>query len=101
MASQNGPRPYAAGMSSNDPKQLPLFINNELQRIQAALQLLAQSPTIPPTYVAPTKPREGDLALAAGHIESADHWSPDASGLRKLYQYRMTSPGAFAWVKIG
>lgn len=101
MANQNVPRPYSAGPAPNDPKELTAYLEVELLKIQMALQGLAQSPSIPPSYREPVKPREGVLALAAGHVVSADHWSPDGSGDRALYQYRMTAPDSYAWVKIG
>lgn len=91
--------PYAPGPAPQDPKDLSRYLNDELRRIALTIQALGQG-AYTVTYREPTKPREGDTALAAGSVEGS-HWSPDGSGDRKLYQYRQTSPGTYAWVLIG
>lgn len=101
MTRQTGPRPYSPGPSPNAASQIPLYINNELLKIAGVLQAMAEG-FFPVTYVAPEKVQEGALRLAAGYVESASHWSPDGSGARAIYQYRMTTaPSTFAWVKVG
>lgn len=101
MIRQAGARPYSPGPSPNAATQIPLYINNELLKIAAVLQAMAEG-FIAVTYVEPTKMREGALRLAAGHVEDASHWSPDGSGDRALYQYRMvTAPSTYDWIKVG
>lgn len=101
MRRQTGPRPYSPGPSPNTAAQLPLYINTELLKVAAVLQAMAEG-FLPVTYVEPAKVQEGALRLAAGHVEDAGHWSPDSSGDRAIYQYRMTTaPSTFAWVKVG
>lgn len=101
MMKRTGPRPYSPGPSPNSPAQIPLYVNNELLKIAAILQAM-QAGFLPVTYVEPTKVQEGDFRLAAGDVEDAAHWSPDSSGDRAIYQYRMTvAPDTYAWIKVG
>ena len=101
MRRDTGPRPYSPGPSPNSPAQLPLYINTELLKIGAILQSIAEG-FLSVTYIEPSKVQEGAMRLAAGHVEDASHWSPDGSGDRAIYQYRMTvAPSTYAWVKVG
>ncbi len=102
MIRQAGTRPYSPGPSPNAAAQIPLYINNELLKIAAVLQAMSEQGFIAVTYVEPSKMREGALRLAAGHVEDVSHWSPDGSGDRALYQYRMVAaPDTYDWIKVG
>lgn len=92
---------YKPALSPNDPKNLRAFLDLELERISQTIGLLAAG-HIDVTYVAPARFKEGDFRLAAGTLEGA-HWSPDGTGARALYQYRLTStgPNVYGWVKVG
>lgn len=102
MIKRSGNRPYSPGPSPNSAAQIPLYINNELLRIAAVLQTMVTDALLAVTYIEPEKPREGGMYLAAGHVEDVSHWSPDGSGDRALYQYRMvTAPDTYDWIKVG
>lgn len=90
---------YTPGPISARPEQLSTYVQEELRKIANVIGQLAAG-HFDVTYVEPTKPREGDIRLAAGSVEDAAHWSPDGSGDRTLYQYRQTSLGVFAWVAV-
>lgn len=62
---------YAPLEPPTDPSQLRYYIKDELQKIGAVLQLLAAG-HVNATYVAPSKPREGDIRLAMSP------WNPGA-----------------------
>ena len=61
---------YSPGLAPSDPDQLRRFIEEELRKIAAAFMLVS-SGHIDKTYVAPAKPREGDVRLADG-----TQWNP-------------------------
>lgn len=61
---------YVAGNPPDDPAQLPRFLQAELSKLSATLDLLI-SGHLDKTTVAPLKPREGDLRLADGTL-----WNP-------------------------
>lgn len=102
MNKRTGPRPYSPGPSPNGAQQIPLYINNELLKLAGLLYGMTEELFLQVTYVEPAKPREGAMRLAAGFVEDASHWSPDGSGDRAIYQYRMvTAPDTYSWVKVG
>jgi hypothetical protein len=74
------------------PKSLPaeaqLFLVQELEKIQKAIALLALG-HIDTTYVAPAKPRAGDIRLSDGIS-----WNPGSGA--GFYGYY-----GGAWVKLG
>lgn len=71
MAEGNSAR-YAAGQAPADvPQSVRTFLDQELPKIAAAINLVAQG-HVDVTYVAPAKPRIGDFRLAAG----APYWNP-------------------------
>lgn len=101
MIKGTGPRPYSPGPSPNSAAQIPLYINTELLKIAGVLQALAEG-FLAVTYTEPKKVQEGAFRLAAGHVEDVAHWSPDGSGDRAIYQYRMTTaPDTYGWIKVG
>lgn len=61
---------YVPGNVPSDPAQLPRFLETELQSIAGAIAKLTVG-HIEMSYVAPTKPREGDIRLADG-----TSWNP-------------------------
>lgn len=69
-------------------EELPKYLELELQRIASALTLLAAG-HFDKTYVAPTKPRDGDTRLADG-----TSWNPGAGA--GVYTYY-----GGAWSKLG
>lgn len=83
---------YAAG----DPTgittipELIRFIRDREARVSAAFQALARG-HMDKTYVAPTKPRDGDLTYADGVS-----WNP--GGGQGVYIYEMP---AATWVQLG
>lgn len=70
---------YAPGNIPNDLEGLGRYLQDELYRIQATFQALAAG-HIDMTYVAPDKPREGDIRLADG-----TDWDPGSG--QGLYCY--------------
>ena len=74
--SSNSVIAYAAGPVPADPKELPRWLREELDKIAAAVKALADG-HLETTYVAPAKPREGDIRLADG-----TQWNPTGSGGR-------------------
>lgn len=61
---------YYPSPAPTDNNQLGFYIEDELRKISATIQLLAQG-HIDKTTVAPNKPREGDIRLADG-----SSWNP-------------------------
>lgn len=61
---------YAPSEPPTNPEQLRQYIKDELLKVGAVLQLVATG-HVDKTYVAPTKPREGDIRLADG-----TSWNP-------------------------
>ena len=68
---------------------LPLYLNNELQRLSALLASASED-VMNEMYVAPTKPQNGQMVYADGTT-----WNPSSG--RGLYQYRSGT----GWVFLG
>lgn len=68
---------------------IPVDMNPEFQRISQALSEPAEVVRLGTTYVAPSKPRSGDLRLADG-----TQWNPGSGA--GFYGYYGS-----AWVKLG
>lgn len=77
---------YAPGNPPTDAAEMQRFLRDELQKIAAAVQALALG-HLDKTYVAPTKPRDGDVRYADG-----TSWAP---GVKGLYMHNGTT-----WVLI-
>ncbi len=67
---------YTPGPVPSDPRDLPRWLREEHDKIAAALKALADG-HLETTYVAPAKPREGDIRLADGV-----RWNPVGTGQR-------------------
>ena len=80
---------YAPSQVPDDPAEIPRFLTSELIRIKATMDLLALG-HLDPTYVAPAKPRDGDIRLCDG-----TSWNPLGTG-QKFVGYR-----GGAWVLLG
>lgn len=61
---------YAKGIAPTDPKDLPVFLDNELLGIQSMLNELAEG-FLEFITVAPAKPREGMLRNAMAGVLGA------------------------------
>ena len=81
---------YAPGLCPPDPKEIPQFLNIELGKLQAVIQLLALG-HIDKQNAAPANPRDGDIRYADGTA-----WNP-GSGVG-IYYYKASGP---AWVLLG
>ena len=79
---------FSPGIVPNDPNQLPQYLRDLTIQLQGAIQSLNKG-GYDKTYVAPTKPRDGDVAYADG-----TYWNPGAGA--GMYQYNGT-----AWMVIG
>lgn len=79
---------YAPGVVPSNPEQLSRFLEDELRKLAASLALLGAG-HIDKTYVAPLKPREGDVRLADG-----TQWNPGSGA--GVYAYYGT-----AWHFLG
>lgn len=79
------PEPLDGGVTK---EQLADYIVRELSRIGGELQLVEDGVALPMRGSAPTKPREGMLAIADG-----SGWNPGSG--KGLYEYR-----SGAWVKL-
>lgn len=79
---------YAPSPVPSDAKDLPRYIEVEMAKIQAAIDLLAQG-HLDKSYAAPSKPRDGDFRYADGTT-----WNP-GSGIG-FYRYNGS-----AWVFLG
>ena len=77
------------GQVPADEKQMQRFVREELDKVAAAIALLAAG-HLDPVYVAPTKPRDGDIRYAVG----APDWNPGAG--RGVYIYKINT-----WVLLG
>lgn len=78
---------YAPGEPPSDAAELQRFLRDELQKISAAIAALAAG-HLDKTYVAPAKPRDGDIRYADGAS-----WNPGSG--RGIYAHN----GA-AWVLV-
>lgn len=63
---------YAPEVVPNRPEDLSMYLQKELDKIKVAIDLLALG-HLDKTYVAPTKPRDGDIRYADG-----TSWDPGA-----------------------
>lgn len=73
---------YAPQSPPDDPAALGRYIHDELQKVAAAIALVGIG-HLDMTYVAPKKPRDGDIRYADG-----TQWNPNAMmGGRGLYIY--------------
>ena len=79
---------YAPGTPPTDPPQLPGFLLAELNLIRNAINAVAIG-HLDKTYVAPLKPRDGDLRYADG-----TSWNPGSGA--GVYVYKVN-----AWVLLG
>lgn len=79
---------YAPGDPPQDAAEMQRFLREELPKIQAAINLLAEG-FDPVTYVAPPKPRKGMRRYADG-----TSWNPGSG--EGLYRYNGT-----VWVLLG
>lgn len=81
---------YAPGEPPSDPKELQKYLREEFQKIASAVTALSLG-HLDNTYVAPAKPREGDIRLCSG----VGGWDPLGTG-QKFVGYRGGS-----WVLLG
>lgn len=79
---------YVPETPPSDASQLSAYIERELLKVKMAIDLLALG-HLDETYVAPTKPRNGDIRYADG-----TSWNP--GGGRGVYVYKGSS-----WVLLG
>lgn len=70
---------YAPGPVPEDPKQLKLYLEQELRGLQAAIAAIAAG-HLDKTNQAPAKPRDGDVRYADG-----TNWNPGSG--QGLYAY--------------
>lgn len=88
MADTNSSLYYAPGIVPRDPARLQEFIEIELGKIKAAMDILAAG-HLDKSYAAPGRPRDGDIRYADGTT-----WNP-GSGVG-IYYYNGS-----AWVFLG
>lgn len=81
---------YQPGDAPADPSQLQRFLREELLRIKAAFDILAAG-HLDKSYVAPLKPREGDIRFADGL-----QWKPNGVGEAGIWYFDGTD-----WRKLG
>lgn len=79
---------YVPDNAPSDIRDLPRYVEVELYKIKKALDILILG-HLDKTYVAPPKPRDGDIRYADG-----TEWNP-GSGVG-VYYYNGS-----AWVKLG
>lgn len=79
---------YVPGIVPDDPKQMRQFMQDELYRIKVAIDALAAG-HLTETFVAPVKPRNGDLRYFDG-----TSYNPGSG--RGVYVYKGSS-----WVFLG
>lgn len=71
---------YSPDQAPTEASELPRYIYSELLKMQGALSAVA-SGHLDKTYVAPTKPRDGDIRYADG-----TSWNPTGAG-QGIYAY--------------
>ena len=81
---------YTPGPIPSDPKELQRYLREEFEKIAAAVKALADG-HLETSYVAPAKPREGDIRYADG-----TQWNPVGAGAARFVGYR-----AGAWRELG
>lgn len=74
---------YAPNPAPYDTSDLPRYLYTELERIAAAINLLALG-HLDVTYVSPEKPRQGDIRYADG-----TQWNPGSGA--GMYYYNGTA----------
>lgn len=79
---------YSPEPPPSDINQFPAYVERELLKVKMAMDLLALG-HLDETFVAPTKPRNGDIRYADG-----TSWNP--GGGRGVYVYKGSS-----WVLLG
>lgn len=72
---------YTPENPPDEPDAFRRWAFSEFQKLSAVVQLLALG-HLDETYVAPTKPRNGDIRFADG-----TRWQPSALGGRGIYYY--------------
>lgn len=80
---------YAPATPPSDQAALAEYIFQELGQISNALQLIEEGSYLKIWQVAPSKPREGMIVVAAG----APGWNPGAG--KGAYEYKSGS-----WIKL-
>lgn len=80
---------YTPGPVPTDTKDMPRFIREELDKIAAAMALLAAG-HLDKSYAAPLRPRDGDIRYAAG----APDWNPGSG--QGIYYFNGT-----IWTLLG
>ena len=88
MVTTNRSIRYARGPVPSDMAQMQRYIDTELQKLEAAIALLAAG-HLDKQNVAPTKVRDGDIRYADG-----TNWNPGGTG-KGLYMHNGT-----AWVLV-
>jgi len=81
---------YTAGQVPVNPAELPIYLQNELQKIQAAMEILKMN-VMDPTLEVPARPRLAMPVYALG----APNWDPGSG--EGFYYYN----SAGAWVFLG
>jgi hypothetical protein len=81
---------FSASRPPDDPNDLPAYLFRELARIEQAFNIL-KAGRLEVSYVAPPKPRAGDIRYAAG----APYWNPGSG--EGVYRYSLGG----AWVFLG
>lgn len=80
---------YAPGQVPADPKDIPRFLQDELQKIASAINSLAEQGAF--TTVAPARPRNGMIRLSDGV-----GWDPLTAGAPRYVGYYSA-----AWKLLG
>ena len=80
---------YQPATPPNQPELLPAYLRDEFDKIAGAIGLLSAG-HIDVTYVAPKKPRAGDIRYASGTT-----WNPGSG--EGVYRYSL----AGTWVLLG
>lgn len=83
---------YSPAAVPSDPAQIPRFLQDELLKIQAAIQALADG-HLDKVYAAPSKPRDGDIRYADG-----TSFKPNGTGGIGIWYYKES---ASTWVQLG
>lgn len=81
---------YTVGQVPANPAELPQWLQNELLKVKAAIEL-ARSGGLDPTLTAPAKPRQGLIVYATG----APYWDPGSG--EGMYYYN----SAGIWKLLG
>ena len=79
---------YSPATPPSDQSELPRYLYDELLKIQAAIQSLADG-HLDVSYAAPSKPRDGDIRYADGTT-----WNPGSG--KGMYRYNGST-----WTLLG